>query len=161
MFYRIMRHSNSQDMIRRADRLDVPKIRALYRLTGRPERSIRLAEYFVAEQNGLIAGCAAVRQVRDGGYLYGLAVHPSYRRQGIGSALTVARLQEISTGHGTTAIVLAMFWNVSFFKRLGFKLVRRDGLPNQFRRLADLRAPLYKRSAVLSQQLTRRRVGSH
>jgi N-acetylglutamate synthase-like GNAT family acetyltransferase len=141
-------------MIRPAERSDVREIRSLYRLTGRPRRAlVRSAEYFVSVEDGRLVGCAAVRSVGDDGYLYGLAVDPAYRRRGIGSALTVARLRRVSTSGGTTAVVLAMFWNVRFFKRLGFTLLRRDCLLRDFRRLADLRNPLYRRSAVLSHDL--------
>jgi ribosomal protein S18 acetylase RimI-like enzyme len=89
-------------------------------------------------------------------YLYGLAVHSDYRRRRIGSALTVAPLRRVRQRGGKVAIVLAMFWNVRFFKSLGFKLIRRDGLPQAYRRVADLRDPLYRRSAVLSHGLKRR-----
>jgi N-acetylglutamate synthase-like GNAT family acetyltransferase len=144
-------------MIRPAEKSDVPWIRELYRSTGRPRRGVvRCAEYFVAIEDRRLVGCAAVRAVADGGYLYGLAVHSDYRRRRIGSALTVARLRRVRRGGGKLAIVLAMFWNVRFFKRLGFKLVRRDLLPRTYRRVADLRNPLYRRSAVLSHDLRRR-----
>jgi N-acetylglutamate synthase-like GNAT family acetyltransferase len=149
-------------MIRPAGRSDVREIRDLYRLTGRPRRgAVRCAEYFVAVKDRRVVGCAAVRPAGDGGYLYGLAVHPDYRRKRIGSALTVARLRRVRQDGGTVAIVLAMFWNMRFFKRLGFKLVRRDLLPPTLRRIADLRNPIYRRSAVLSHDLERRWLTRH
>lgn len=144
-------------MIRPARRSDAPEIRELYRLTGRPRRgAVRCAEYFVSVEDRRVVGCAAVRAIGDGGYLYGLAVHPDYRRKRIGSALTLARLRRVRHDGGTVAIVLVMFWNVRFFKRLGFKLVPRDLLPHTFRRVADLRNPVYRRSAVLSHDLEHR-----
>ena len=144
-------------MIRPAEKSDIPEIRDLYRATGRPRRRVvRCAEYFVAIEDRRLVGCAAVRPVGDGGYLYGLAVHSDYRRRRIGSALTVARLRRVRQRGGEVAIVLAMFWNVRFFKGLGFELIRRDGLPQAYRRVADLRDPLYRRSALLSHDLKRR-----
>ena len=144
-------------MIRPAEKSDVPGIRELYRLTGRPRRAVvRWGEYFVAIEDRRLVGCAAVRPVGEGGYLYGLAVHADYRRRRTGSALTVARLRRVRQHGGKVAIVLAMFWNVRFFKRLGFKLIRRDDLPHAYRRVADVRDPLYRRSAVLSHDLKRR-----
>lgn len=52
---------------------------------------------FVADDGGVLAGC--VMSGHDGrrGYLYHLAVHPAYRRQGIGRRLTeacIAALQD-------------------------------------------------------------------
>lgn len=137
-------------MIRRAVRSDVPEIRELYSASGRPSRPVlRVTEYYVAVIGTRIAGCAAVRRVQYGGYLYGLAVHPDFRRRGIGSALTRLRLRKLRQEGGAGAIVLAMFWNVRFFRRLGFKLIKRESLPWPWRRIADLRSPIYRHSAVL------------
>lgn len=125
-------------------------MRDLYRRTGRPaRRTLRVAEYLVAIQRGNVVGCAGVRSVKDAGYLYGLVVHPDWRRRGIGSNLTRARLDRLRRGRSNTAVVLAMFWNVRFFRRLGFELVRRESLPLALQRIADLRNPVYRRSAVL------------
>lgn len=136
-------------MIRPAERSDLTAIRELYHRTGRPRRPVlRAGEYFVAFEREKLVGCAAVRPVDDGGYLYGLAVDTAYRRLGIGSALTRARLDTVRD-NGGPAVALAMFWNVGFFRRLGFVPMRRDSLPWVWRRVSDLRNPVYKRSAVM------------
>jgi hypothetical protein len=59
-------------------------------------------------------------------------------------------MDEIRRNGGGLAVVMAMFWNVGFFRKLGFAATRRDELPVRVRRIADFRNPLYKRSAVLS-----------
>jgi N-acetylglutamate synthase-like GNAT family acetyltransferase len=84
-----------------------------------------------------------------GGYLYGLAVQRDSQRHGVGSALSRARLDCIQEQNQPMAVLLAMFWNVAFFHKLGFRGVRREHLPPAVRRLADFRNPLYRRSAVL------------
>jgi ribosomal protein S18 acetylase RimI-like enzyme len=88
-----------------------------------------------------------------GGYLYGLAVERRCQRLGVGSQLTRARIDRIRGSGATLAVVIAMFWNVGFFRKLGFTSVPRSALPFVVRRLADFRNPLYKRSAVLDQRI--------
>lgn len=135
--------------IRPASPSDRPAIRRMHRSLNRPERQIRISEYLVAAGNDQILGCAAVRLFPWGGYLYGLAVQHDSQRSGIGAALTRARMAAIRNSDGDLAVAMAMFWNVGFFRKLGFATVRRDELPSQIRRLADFRSPLYRRSAVL------------
>jgi N-acetylglutamate synthase-like GNAT family acetyltransferase len=117
---------------------------------NRPFRRVMISEYLIAEAGGQILGCAAVRFFPAGGYLYGLAVRRDSQRSGIGAALTRARMDAIRCSGGTLAVVMAMFWNVGFFRKLGFATIRRDELPVTVRGIADFRNPLYKRSAVLS-----------
>lgn len=137
-------------MIRPAHRSDVADIRDLYHRTGRPRRpTVRFTEYVVAFEGRQLVGCAAVRPVGNGGYLYGLCVHTDWRRRGIGSALTHARLDRVAINGCGPAVALAMFWNLRFFRSLGFTLVRRDRLPSIWRKVSDLRNPTYRRSAVM------------
>jgi N-acetylglutamate synthase-like GNAT family acetyltransferase len=103
----------------------------------------------VAIHADLLVGCAAVRLTSTGGYLYGLAVRRENQRLGIGSALTLARVHRIREHGGRLAAVLAMFWNVRFFTRFGFRLTPKKELAASIQRLADFRDPLYRRSAAL------------
>jgi N-acetylglutamate synthase-like GNAT family acetyltransferase len=110
-------------VIRRANRRDFVKISRLNTLTKRPQRTdTRFLEYFVAEISADIVGCAALRCRRDLAYLYGLTVHPRWRRKGIGHSLTSHRLEAARAQEVNIAYVLAMFWNVKFFERHGFRL---------------------------------------
>jgi N-acetylglutamate synthase-like GNAT family acetyltransferase len=113
-------------VIRKATRLDFVKISKLNTLTKRPQRTdAQFREYFVAEMATEIVGCAALRCRRNSGYLYGLTVHPRWRRHGIGHSLTKNRLETIRDKRLKTAFVFAMFWNVKFFKQHGFRLTDR------------------------------------
>lgn len=114
-------------VIRKAIRPDFVKISKLNILTKRPRRTdVQFQEYFVAEMATEIIGCAALRCCRDSGYLYGLTVHPRWRRRGIGHALTNQRLEAARAKGLQTAFVFAMFWNAKFFKRHGFALTERS-----------------------------------
>jgi N-acetylglutamate synthase-like GNAT family acetyltransferase len=132
---------------------DTQDIRRIHRELNRPQRQLRSSEYLVAVDAPGIVGCAAVRMFKGGGYLYGLAVQRESQRRGVGLALTSARLDLIRERSQELAVVMAMFWNVGFFYKLGFRGVRRDQLPSPVRRLADFRNPRYKHSAVLWRSL--------
>lgn len=136
--------------VRPALQTDRHAIIHIHRSLNRPSRRVMISEYLVAEASGKILGCGAVRLFPAGGYLYGLAVRRDSQCAGIGAALTRARMDEIRRNGGGLAVVMAMFWNVGFFRKLGFATTRRDELPVTVRRIADFRNPLYKRSAVLT-----------
>jgi N-acetylglutamate synthase-like GNAT family acetyltransferase len=135
--------------IRPAAFSDWPAIRGLYADLNRPKRRVRVSEYLVAVSASRLIGCAAVRLFRGGGYLYGLAVRRECQRRGAGRQLTLARIERIRASGASGAVVMAMFWNTGFFRKLGFATVRRDVLPAAALRLGDFRNPLYKRSAIL------------
>jgi N-acetylglutamate synthase-like GNAT family acetyltransferase len=136
--------------IRSAVESDWSEIQTLYVVSGRPPRApASLAEYLIASTPDRLLGCAGVRSLGESGYLYGLAVHPGFRRRGIGSALTVARVERLRSCDARLAIALAMFWNVRFFRNLGFQVARRADLPEVVLRLPDFQDATYRRSAVV------------
>lgn len=117
--------------IRRATQADSKRISSFQRLLNRPQRSESIAsEYFLAEVDGEIIGCAAVRSREGTGYLYGLVVSKQWRRHGVGHALTHCRLDWLCERAAVKAFVLAMFWNIRFFKRHGFELADRRMKPS-------------------------------
>lgn len=121
--------------IRRATEFDSKAITSFQDELNRPRRSDTIAsEYFLAEVSGNLLGCAAVRVRGQTGYLYGLAVSKPWRRHGIGHALTDRRLDWLRETEAASAFVLAMFWNIRFFKQHGFERVD----PRKKRDLASL-----------------------
>jgi len=140
--------------IRQAEPSDGRWIVDLHRAMSRPLREgMDCSEYWLALSDERRVGCAGVSLLPDGGYLYGLSVLKSYRSQGIGAALTEARVERVRAHGGSFAFALAMFWNVRFFRRLGFDTFPRKDLPETVLRLSDLSNPLYRRSAVLLKRL--------
>lgn len=136
--------------IRPAAHSDIAWIRSFVVLTRRPARAtIHCCEYFVAQRAQERVGCAAVERLAEGGYLYGLAVHANHRRCGIGSALTRARVDRVRAWNGKFAVALAMFWNLRFFRALGFNNVSKALLPTAVTRLDDFRSPRLRHSAAV------------
>jgi N-acetylglutamate synthase-like GNAT family acetyltransferase len=136
--------------IRRASGADCAAILALHGALNRPAREDSCgSEYFVASTAESVIGCAAVRKNRDLGYLYGLCVDKAWRRQGVGHALTQERLDWLLAEAVNSAYVLAMFWNVRFFKKHGFELVDRSLLRELSHLHGDFSQSWSARSALL------------
>ena len=137
--------------IRRAKSTDWKSIQELQQRLNRPLRTDSVAsEYFVAVSGAHIVGCAAVRKRGGIGYLYGLAVDKPWRRQGIGHALTEARLHWLREHATQVAFVMAMFWNIKFFRKHDFSLADRNGIAALDRLHSDFVDSWSRRSALLS-----------
>jgi len=136
--------------IRRAIPSDLEGVDQLQRRLKRPLRSDSvISEYFVAVVEQRIVGCAAVRKRGGVGYLYGLAVEKPWRRMGIGHALTEMRLEWLRARSIVSAFVLAMFWNIRFFKKHGFHLTSREKGKELKHLHSDFADPWSTRSALL------------
>lgn len=84
---------------------------------------------FVAEINGDIVGCVMCGHDGRRGYLQHLAVHGSYRRQGIGSRLVLAcvsRLQKLRILKTHIDVLVSNEDAIQFWKRLGWQ--KRDDI---------------------------------
>ena len=113
--------------IRRATATDCKSIAELQARLHRPLRSDSATlEYFVAECDHKIVGCAAARKRNKLGYLYGLVVDEPWRRKGVGHALTQKCLDWLLEEKVLSVFALAMFWNIRFFKKHGFTVSNKD-----------------------------------
>lgn len=143
--------------IRRATADDRRGIVQLQERLHRPARSdSAILDFFVAENEDKIIGCAAVRKRNALGYLYGLVVDKPWRRNGVGHALTERRLDWLRDENVLSVFVLAMFWNVKFFNKHRFTLADKEksrGLAQLHRDFID---PWSNRSALLFLELPSR-----
>ena len=94
---------------------------------------------FVAEENGVL--CGAILSGHDGrrGFIYHTAVHPDFRRRGVGSALVSAALEALKN-EGISKVALVVFARNeagnAFWARQGFTL--REDLSYRNRALREL-----------------------
>jgi argininosuccinate lyase/amino-acid N-acetyltransferase len=89
-----------------------------------------IREFHVAERDGRIVACAALRLLwNDLGEVRSLAVHPDHHGQGLGGAL-VGRVVEDARALGLPRMI-ALTREVAFFERCGFTVVSRDTLPRK------------------------------
>lgn len=136
--------------IRRATADDDESIGELQERLNRPSRSDSIiSEYFVAVSEQRIVGCAAVRELDAVGYLYGLTVDKPWRRLGIGHALTEVRLEWLRGQNVESAFVMAMFWNIKFFKKHGFSLANRQKVKELKHLHSDFSDRWSRRSSLL------------
>ena len=126
--------------IRPAEVEDAPAIYALLatfsnegKLLPRPVADIqaRIANFIVAELNGSVAACGALRDFGNNlNEIRSLAVRRDLAGQGIGSCLVRALLAKAMerTG-GENGHVFALTYRVAFFQRMGFRVVDKYTFP--------------------------------
>ena len=126
-------------ILRRAKLSDVPGIAGVmadYVIAGtllpRPTSELYqcIREFHVAELDGKIIACAALRLLWDDlGEVRSLAVHPEHHGRGLGAELVkyvIADARTLELGR-----VIALTREVAFFERNGFIVVSRETLPRK------------------------------
>lgn len=115
-------------IIRQAKPQDLPVIKRLARKYGLLTDDFKTKEFLVARPAGRIIGFGRIKVRGRLKELASLGVVPSARKSGVGQAL-VRALVEKAGGTVYLATVIPRF-----FRRLGFKVVRR--IPRELRRKA-------------------------
>ncbi|MEE8546875.1 MAG: N-acetyltransferase [bacterium] len=126
-------------MIRKAKMKDVPIVHELvndYASRGemlarsRSEIYEGLRDFFIAEEEGQILGCAALHiNWEDLAEVRSLAVSETAQKRGIGRKLVEACIQE-ARALGV-AKVYALTYRPGFFEQLGFDQVPKETLPHK------------------------------
>ena len=126
-------------VVRRAGIDDIHYIRGL--LNGYAEKGLllplskeKIAEmlpsFLVAEENGTVIGCVALRDFGDALFeVRSLAVESSCSGKGIGSLLVTALIREFKLPQQSK--LFALTYRSEFFLRLGFKLVEKELFPQK------------------------------
>jgi amino-acid N-acetyltransferase len=113
--------------VRPARRADVQQIEALLSAEDLDRSALILADFMVAEDaKGNVTGCARLKPSHDCVELSSVAVHPTYRGQGVGSMVVTTLLQR------RDAQVIHLVCEpkeVPFFARFGFRVLRREDVP--------------------------------
>lgn len=90
----------------------------------------RMRDFFVAEDDGAIVGCAALKIIWDDlSEIASLAVKTEYQRRGIGKKLVESCLEEAKALGLQRTFVLT--YETAFFERLGFRMVDKSIFPQK------------------------------
>ncbi len=89
-----------------------------------------LREFQVAKADGKVVGCVAADVFwSDLAEIKSLAVSPEHQGMGIGAALVKAAIKDVRR-LGINRI-FALTYERGFFEKMGFKVIRRDSLPEK------------------------------
>jgi amino-acid N-acetyltransferase len=126
-------------ILRRAHLADAPAIAGVmadYVIQGvllpRPISELYqcIREFHVAERDGQVIACAALRVLWDDlGEVRSLAVHPDHHGQGLGKAL-VERVVADARALGLPRVI-ALTRDLGFFERCGFAAAPRESMPRK------------------------------
>ena len=129
-----------QHLVRKAQEADIPEIHTLlehYADQGIVLRRSRedilnnLDNFFVAEADGHIRGCSAIRDFgNDLLEVRSLVVAPEFQAQGIGRAIIEAIIAEVRNTRSKWR-VFTLTGRPEFFGRLGFRTVAREMFPEK------------------------------
>lgn len=97
-----------------------------------------IGRFWIAEQDGRIAGTAGIEVYEDGCLLRSVAVRPEWRGTGLGRAL-VERALESAHEAGAARAYLLTLTAEDWFPRLGFTTVARDDVPAGVRESGEFR----------------------
>jgi N-acetylglutamate synthase-like GNAT family acetyltransferase len=114
-------------IVRRARGSDVQEIEALLCREDLDRSAFVLEDFFVAETpSGRFAGCARLKSYGDCVELSSVAIHHTYRGQGIGGTIVATLL-----GHATVPAIYLVCEpkETAFFRRFGFQVLCRASIP--------------------------------
>lgn len=126
--------------VREAMESDIGKIHELLTIyskkavvLARSEEDIRfyLGNFLVAEADGVVRGCAAVRDFgNDLLEVRSMVVDPEFQGKGIGRAMGEALIAGLRVKRKKFRL-FSLTYQVEFFKALGFRIVDRDQFPEK------------------------------
>lgn len=130
----------TQHTVRKAQEADIPAIHALLEhyagqgiVLRRSQQDIRnfLRNFFVAESDGEIRGCAALRDFGNNLLeVRSLVVSPEHQGQGIGRALVGSIVRDVNSKRRQWRI-FTLTGQPEFFSKQGFRTVSRTLFPEK------------------------------
>lgn len=120
-----------------SDVKNISRLLAIYAakaiILSRSEEDIRfyLGNFVVAEIDGAVRGCAAVRDFGNNLFeIRSLVVEPGFQGKGIGRAMVEAIIAGMRVRRREWRL-FALTYQVEFFKALNFKIVERELFPEK------------------------------
>ena len=108
--------------------------------------------FWVAEQDGRMAGVAGIELYADGCLLRSVAVHPDWRGTGLGREL-VERALESAREAGARQAYLLTLTAERWFPRLGFTAIERGDVPASVRESGEFKEACPASAIVMTRPL--------
>lgn len=143
-------------IIRRARTEDWPSIRALLEALNLPidGAESHVADFLVATNppSNIAIGVAGLERYGEVGLIRSVAVADDVAARGLGSALVGALLQNAGE-RGIGAVYLLTTTAADWFPRFGFRVIRREDLPQALGESAELRGACPSTAVAMELQL--------
>jgi N-acetylglutamate synthase-like GNAT family acetyltransferase len=109
-----------------------------------------LTNFWVAKVGDRVVGCGGFDVINDSAAcLIHLAVEKEFRKQGIASALINKKIEEARKRDIHRLALCTMYYRFNFFKRRGFRVVRRADLPEDLKSYSQFTEKRYMKCAVM------------
>jgi N-acetylglutamate synthase-like GNAT family acetyltransferase len=109
---------------------DLPSVRQLLVAQSLPNDGVVewVERFWIAEEDGILAGVAGLEDYGDVGLLRSVAVAPSHQSHGVGAALVDAVLEDAGN-RGVREVYLLTTTADRYFRKLGFVATSRSSAP--------------------------------
>ena len=140
--------------LRPATAADAAAVAGLLESAGLPRDGLTewLPHFWLAEQDGRLAGVAGLELYRDGALLRSVAVDPGMRGLGIGRRLSV-RAIEAALAAGSPAVCLLTTSAEHYFPRLGFVPVTRADVPESVQQSVEFQGACPASAVIMRRTL--------
>ena len=131
--------ADDQCVVRRAQSPDFELLLGLLAGAQLPTDDLATApglRLWALEEHGALVGVIGLERRGAGGLLRSLAVAPSHQRRGLGVRL-VRQLEHESRSEGVELLVLLTQTAQPFFRRLGYRVVDRQHVPDELKQSAE------------------------
>lgn len=140
--------------VRSATAADAAAVAGLLESAGLPRDGLDewLPHFWLAEQDGRLAGVAGLELYREGALLRSVAVDPDMRGLGIGRRLSV-RAIEAALAAGSPAVYLLTTSAEHYFPRLGFVPVTRAEVPESVQQSVEFQGACPASAVIMRRTL--------
>lgn len=99
----------------------------------------KMKNFMVAKnKDDRVVGVVGLETYQDSGLLRSLAVHPAYRRTGLGRLLT-RKIESYARHRGINYLYLLTMTAADFFSKIGYEVTPRDNLPEAIRKTEEFK----------------------
>jgi amino-acid N-acetyltransferase len=133
---------------------DLSAIRALLESSGLPTSDLVSArpEFAVIRQRGRVVAAGALQRFGSAALLRSVVVSSEVRGSGLGQRV-VSELERVARSAGIEQLILLTQTAAEFFARLGYRVIDRDGAPEDVQKSEEFRSLCPTSATCLAKRL--------